>query len=70
MRPLSTIAVSTYSFGPDARARDGLDFAQWLDTLRTYPFACLMETRNDADPEGNVLRSRDLPKELLGDTAR
>ena len=50
--------------------RGGLDFSQWLDTLRTYPFTLAMETRNDADPEGNVLRSRDRLKELLGDAAR
>ena len=67
---MSTIAVSTYSFGPDGRARDGLDFTPWLDTLRTYPFTLVMETRNDADPEGNVPRSRVRLKELLGDTAR
>ncbi len=29
-----------------------------------------VETRNDADPEGNVLRSRDHLKNLLGDAAR
>ena len=48
----------------------GLDFTQWLDTLMTYPYTLVMETRNDADPEGNVLRSRDRLKELLGDAAR
>ncbi len=30
----------------------------------------VLETRKDADPEGNVLRSRDHLKALLGDAAR
>ena len=50
--------------------KGGLDFTPWLDALRTFPFTLAMETRNDADPEGNVLRSRDRLKELLGDAAR
>lgn len=48
----------------------GLDFTQWLDELRAYPHTFVLETRNDADPEGSVLRSRDQLKALLGDTAR
>ena len=48
----------------------GLDFTPWLATLKKYPFTLAMETRNDADPEGNVLRSRDRLKELLGAAAR
>ncbi|HJN86894.1 MAG: sugar phosphate isomerase/epimerase [Dehalococcoidia bacterium] len=48
----------------------GVDFNQWIDSLRPYPFALVMETRNEADVEGSVLRSRDHLKRLLGDAAR
>ena len=47
-----------------------LDFTQWLDEFRAYPHTFVLETRNDADPEGSVLRSRDQLKALLGDAAR
>ena len=43
-----------------------LDFARWLDQWRAYPFTLVVETRNDADPQGSVLRSRDRLKEILG----
>jgi len=48
----------------------GVDFAQWMDALRPYPFSLVMETQNEADVEGSVLRSRDNLKRLLGDAAR
>ena len=48
----------------------GVDFAQWRDRFRTYPFTMVLETRNDGDPEGTALRSRDHLKALLGDAAR
>ncbi len=48
----------------------GTDFGQWTDVLRPFPFSLVMETRNDADIEGSVLRSRDHLKRLLGDAVR
>jgi sugar phosphate isomerase/epimerase len=48
----------------------GTDFGQWIDVLLPFPFSLVMETRNDADIEGSVLRSRDHLKRLLGDAAR
>ncbi len=47
-----------------------VDFAQWLDWLREYPFTLVMETLNDADPMGGVLRSRDRLRQLLPDSAK
>ena len=47
-----------------------LDFALWLEQFRAYPFTLVVETRNDADPRGSVLRSRDRLKEILGPLAR
>jgi sugar phosphate isomerase/epimerase len=48
----------------------GVDFSQWMDSLRPYPFALVMETRNDADVEASILRSRTNLKRLLGDATR
>jgi sugar phosphate isomerase/epimerase len=48
----------------------GVDFGQWLDALRPYPFSLVMETHNEADVEGSILRSRTHLKRLLGDAAR
>ena len=48
----------------------GVDFNEWMDALRPYPFSLVMETRNDADVEGSILRSRVHLKRLLGDAAR
>ncbi len=47
-----------------------LDFGQWLDRWRDYPFTLVLETRNDADPEASVVRSRDRLKEILGPAVR
>ncbi len=43
-----------------------LDFARWSETLQAYPFSMVLESRNNADPEGNVLRSRDRLTQVLG----
>ena len=47
-----------------------VDFAAYLDELRSYPFTLAIESRDDLDPEGCVLRSRDRLVELLGSSAR
>ncbi|PKB72504.1 MAG: hypothetical protein BZY75_06605 [SAR202 cluster bacterium Io17-Chloro-G7] len=47
-----------------------LDFTRWLDWLRHYPLTLVLETRNDADPQGSVLRSRDRLREIIGPLAR
>jgi hypothetical protein len=67
---MPTIAVSTFSFGPECMAREGLDFAQYLDVLKPFPFTLAMESRDESDPEGCVLRSRDALKRVLQDAAR
>ena len=48
----------------------GVDFTPWVGVLRSYPFSLVMETHNDADIEGSIVRSRDHLKRLLGDAAR
>ena len=47
-----------------------LDFGQWLDQWRDYPFTMVLESRDDSDPQGSVLRSRDRLKEILGPAVR
>ena len=47
-----------------------LDFGQWLEQWRDYPFTMVLETRDDSDPQGSVLRSRDRLKEILGPAVR
>lgn len=47
-----------------------IDFNDYLDVLRPFPYTLAMETRDDSDPRGCVLRSRDVLKRLLGDAAR
>ncbi len=47
-----------------------LDFSRWSERLRDYPFNMVLESRNNEDPEGNVLRSRDLLTQYLGGSAR
>jgi len=47
-----------------------LDFAQYLDVLKPFPFTLAMESRDESDPEGCVLRSRDALKRVLQDAAR
>jgi sugar phosphate isomerase/epimerase len=48
----------------------GVDYGEWMDALRTYPFSLVMETKNEADVEGSILRSRAHLKRLLGDAVR
>ena len=47
-----------------------LDFSRWSEMLRAYPFIMVLESRNNEDPEGNVLRSRELLTQSLGNWAR
>ena len=47
-----------------------LDFSRWSERLRAYPFIMVLESRNNEDPEGNVLRSRELLTQSLGSSAR
>ena len=47
-----------------------LDFVEYRAFLEPYPFTMAIESRDDDDPEGCVLRSRDRLKELLGASAR
>ena len=47
-----------------------LPFADYRDLLEPYPFTLAVESRNDDDPTGCVLRSRDRLKELLGTSTR
>ena len=47
-----------------------LDFSRWSDRLKDYPFSMVLESRNNEDPEGNVLRSRDLLTRSLGGSSR
>ena len=47
-----------------------LDFSRWSDRLNDYPFSMVLESRNNEDPEGNVLRSRDLLTRSLGGSPR
>ena len=50
--------------------RGTVDFAAHAETLARYPFTMAIESRDEDDDEGCVLRSRDTLKELLGPTAR
>ena len=47
-----------------------LDFPKYVRQLAAYPFTMAIEARDDDDPEGCVLRSRDRLRELLGASAR
>jgi sugar phosphate isomerase/epimerase len=47
-----------------------LDLSEHLDFLEPYPFTLAIESRDESDPEGCVLRSRDRLRELLGSAAR
>ena len=47
-----------------------VDFAAHRDLLESYPFTMAIESRDESDPEGCVLRSRDRLKGLLGAAAR
>ena len=47
-----------------------LTLSEYRDVLERYPFTLAIESRDDADVEGCVLRSRDRLKELLGPSAR
>ena len=47
-----------------------LDFTEYREWLERYPFTMAMESRDDSDPEGCVLGSRDRLKELLGPFTR
>lgn len=47
-----------------------LDFAAYLDVLKPFPFTLAMESRDEQDPAGCVLRSRDALKAILKDSAR
>ena len=46
-----------------------LDFAAYLADLQAYPFTLAIESRDEEDAEGCVLRSRDRLRELLGPSA-
>ena len=47
-----------------------LDFAAHRDLPELYPFTMAIESRDESDPEGCVLRRRDRLKDLLGAAAR
>ncbi len=47
-----------------------LDFTTYLDVLKPFPFTLAMETRDEQDPAGCVLRSHDALKAVLQGTAR
>ena len=47
-----------------------IDFALYLDELKSFPFTLAIESRDDDDPEGCMLRSRDRLASLLGVSAR
>lgn len=47
-----------------------LDFPSYLDVLGPYPYTMAIESRDERDVEGCVLRSRDRLKEALGQAAR
>ena len=47
-----------------------LDFTRWSDRLQAYPFNMVLESRNNEDPEGNVLRSRDRLTQAFGNGIR
>ncbi len=50
--------------------RGRIDFAGIAELLESYPFTMSIESRDEQDEEGCVLRSRDRLKELLGTSAR
>ena len=50
--------------------KGNLDFAEYLDFLEPYAYTLAMETKDESDAEGCVLRSRDRLKEVLGHSAR
>jgi sugar phosphate isomerase/epimerase len=43
-----------------------LDFYQYLDILKPFPYTLAIESRDEADPEGCVLRSRNALMKVLG----
>ena len=47
-----------------------LDFTEYRDVLESYPFTMAIESRDEHDKEGCVLRSRDHLKQVLGTSAR
>ena len=47
-----------------------VDFTAYLADLHAYPFTLAIESRDEEDAEGCVLRSRDRLKDLLGPSAR
>ncbi|MDA1348252.1 MAG: sugar phosphate isomerase/epimerase [Chloroflexi bacterium] len=50
--------------------KGSLDLSGYLDFLGPYPFTLAIESRDESDTEGCVLRSRDRLRELLGPAAR
>jgi sugar phosphate isomerase/epimerase len=46
-----------------------LDFTTYLDLLKPFPFTLAMESRDEQDPVGCVLRSRDALKTVLQEAA-
>ena len=50
--------------------RGNLDFGQWLDHWRDYPFSMVLESGKDDDPQASVLRSRDRLKNIFGSALR
>ena len=43
-----------------------LDFYQYLDILKSFPYTLAIESRDETDPEGCVLRSRNALMKVLG----
>lgn len=50
--------------------RGAINFKEHLDAMETYPFTMAIESRDESDPEGCVLRSRDHLMALLGPAGR
>jgi sugar phosphate isomerase/epimerase len=47
-----------------------LDFSQWIDKWRDYPFMMVLESRNESDLHNSVVRSRDRLRDVLGPAER
>ena len=47
-----------------------LDFSQWIDKWRDYPFMMVLESRNESDLHNSVVRSRDRLRDVLGPAVR
>ena len=47
-----------------------IDYSRYAEFLEPYSFTMAIESRDESDEEGCVLRSRDRLKDLLGNTTR